>query len=153
MNKRIQFVVAFLFISFLLAGCKKDDASKYDYEFQGENTSWSASYMEEEGVALVEQEGEKDDDRWFNHTFKLEYKGDLSDLKNVKHMEIRYSTERGGGSQVADYDEDDAPTSKTFTLMGGSNSESYFDKDDVIRVEVNRDGNIENFELTLVSGK
>ena len=161
MKRIIQFLLVIIFSSLLFIGCKKDDVAKYFYEFEGENDSWSASYVEKEEDAFTEQE--KDtfteqehklaDATYFAHTFTLQYKGDLSDLKNVKHMEIHFSTGKSSGSQVADYDEDGGPTSKTFTLMGGTNSSSSFDQDDVIQVEVHRDGSIESFELTLVNGK
>lgn len=151
MKSRNRFLIGLILISFVLAGCSKKDVVKHYYAFQGENESWSATYVEDGEVVFTEQDGTLGTDSWSNHAFEIEYKGDLSDLENVKHMEISYKSGRGGGNLFTDYSEDESPTSKIFSINGGTNSCRTFDKDHVIQVEVNLDGRVESFELALVN--
>lgn len=145
--------VGLVLIILVLAGCSKKDVVKHHYTFQGENKSWKATYVEEGEAVFTEHKGTLDADSWSNYNLEMEYRGQLSDLENVKHIEISYTTGLSSGNMVADYDKGECPKSKTFSLKGGSNSCRSYDKDDVIQAEVNLDGKTESFELKLVNDK
>jgi hypothetical protein len=148
LKRLIVMVVILLLLSF--AGCgKKEDGNKYNI-FIGENELWSAKYELTGSENYTEKEnGNLSDDSWTDRKLTVEYKGELSDLSKVNSLEISYTSKLGGGKLTGNY-EGEGPSTKIFTLESGGNVYYEPDKDDVIQVEINIDGEIQNLELKLV---
>ena len=148
-----RMLISCLFLLLLVfAGCGKKDNGDRHNTFAGENEFWSVTYELSGNISHTKKEnGNLQIDGWTDTKFTAEYKGDLSDLSDVKHIEIGYKGKFDKGRIVNDYSDGDGATSKIFELSG-SNSSVYRvpGKEDTIQVEVNVDGEIQNFELKLM---
>lgn len=149
MKKRILSLI--LIIAVMLSGCSsKDDKEviKHNYEFSGESEHWSANLKyDAKEIYDKKEDGAKTYSNEYNETLVVTYKGELSELSKLKHLEIEYEGKTGGGKHVADYDEGEGPISLSFTLSGGGKGGALKQEDDIIKVTVNMDGVIESFEI------
>ncbi len=149
MLKRIVIMVVILLL-LPFNGCgKKEDGNKH-HIFLGENELWSAKYELSGSVIDTKREnGNLYNDSWTDRKLTVEYKGELSDLSKVEFLEISYTSKLGGGKLTGNY-EGEGPPTKIFTLESGGNGYDEPDKDAVIQVVINVDGEINNLELKLM---
>ncbi len=152
MKRRVTLLIIII-LAVILTGCTKDDVVKQYYTFQGENDSWIGTYIEDGETVFTEEEGTLKSESWSDYYFEIEYKGELSDLEDVKHMEISYTIGQRSGNRVTDYGDNDSISTKTFSMKSGGSSSYSYAKDEVVQVVVNLDGMEENFVLSLKGGE
>lgn len=136
-----------LLILLAVIGCSKKDVDKHNYIFKGENEFWSAEYVVNGTVTFTNKDGTLHAESESNEIFTVTYKKELSDLDSIKSLEISYESTTGGGKLTSEFNKDNPPIKKTFTMKSGSKGGAIEDKDDVIKVKINIDGNIQTFEL------
>lgn len=151
MKRLVTFLIMLILV--ILTGCSKEDVVKQHYTFQGENGSWIGTYIEDGETVFTEEEGTLKAESWSDYNFEIEYKGELSDLKDINYMEISYTIGQRSGNLVTDYGDNESPSTKTFSIKSGGSSSYSYDNDEVVHVVVNLDGKEENFELTLNGGE
>lgn len=146
MKKGIQIVSFFLLIIFILAGCNKKDVTRYSYTYQGETELWKAAYKVDTTVTFTEKDGKLDGETDGKGMLVIEYKGELADLLYVRHSELSYEYTHGKEILTKNYGDGESITSKVFTLNSSRSGVPL--KDDIIKVSINMDGNIQTLELT-----
>lgn len=144
MKKRGTLICTLMLIIIFLAGCSKKDVTNYNYLFQGENKHWKAVYKTDGTVICIEKKGTLDVKSNAKNRLTVTYKGKLKDLNTVKHFELSYKINSGGGRLVGNYPEGKGIRSKTFTF----DSESILlNKDQIFKVTVILDGKKETIKL------
>lgn len=132
-----------------IGGCSSSDKKviKHDYLFKGENENWQAEYhldatevfYREDGILKYDNEAEK--------KLTISYKKDIAELASVKEVEISYKTRTGGGYLSEEYSGDDFLEKGTFVLKSRGKGGALEKQDDIIKVEINLDGEVETIEL------
>jgi hypothetical protein len=120
----------------------------YSIAFKGENEDWTAEYKVDAIVTSTDEIGVNL--YTADKSLVVTYKNKLTDLSKVKKWEISYEYLGGGVTQSGSRaDKDDPINSNTFVINCDGSSESYGieKKDDVIKVGINIDGNIQKLEL------
>ncbi len=144
--KKIYIIMIVLLI-LTAAGCTKKDVTKYNYTYKGENDSWSAVYQTAGTVTFTEKKGKLDKERESNEELLLTYKGELTDLSSVRHMEILYETSTGKEKRVTDYETGESIQSKTFSLKSSGKGSAIPIENDIIKVTITLDDDVQSFEL------
>jgi len=135
----------------LLIGCAYKEVENYNYLYKGENSSWTAEYSVNGTGTWTKIEGRLHYDNDVKKVFTLTYKGDLSELSKVKHLEIAYETTAGSGKLTEDYDSEHPIDQKTFTFQSGGKGSAVGRKDQIIKVTITLDNNIQTIELKNVN--
>lgn len=145
--KRRLFVLVLL-VMVALSGCDNKDVIKHNYYFYGENDDWLAGLeYDAKEVFTKKKDGALEYDCEDKEKFVATYKGDLSDLANINHIEIGYESKTGGSKFTSDYEEGDGPKGLSFTLSGGGKGGALLQKDEIITVTINLDGDIQTLEI------
>ncbi|NOU82407.1 hypothetical protein GC101_26415 [Paenibacillus sp. LMG 31459] len=127
----------------LLTSCNTE-TTHFNYTFKGESETWSAVYEQTASQKLIiKNDRVKDSETSKRYTFDLHYKGEQSDLGEIKQFKYEYkASSGGGGSQTME-----GPIPVALMKMSGAGSGSFAKEDSVIKVKVEWDGNSEEFEL------
>ena len=144
MKKLIIFIIILI-----LAGttsCSSKDIVKHNYTFKGENESWIAEYTINTTQAFIENDDISNFDSECKKEFSITYKNNISELSSIKNIIISYKSSISKGEIVQDYNDGTQPE-KTYKIQSSSTGGAVENKDDIIDVTVNLDGNIEVFEL------
>jgi len=126
----------------LLTGCNTTTI-KHNYTFTGEGEVWSAEYVqkaEERFITKKDKPAEYETDKTFK--FQLIFKGENSDLAQIKQLKYSYKGAGGSGSLTTE-----GPVQLPLLTSGGMGSGNFVREDDIIQVEVEWDGQKEQFEL------
>lgn len=143
-------VIMLSLVMILIAGCSKkevNDSYENNYTFQGENDRWEAKFISEGTVTFTEKNSNTDVKTKENELLTVTYKGELSDLSKVKHLEIEYESDLGKGKLEKNYGEGESISTKTFTLTSSVSGGPIMDENEVIKVTINLDGKEETLEL------
>ncbi|MGL5694009.1 MAG: hypothetical protein ACRCXA_08020 [Peptostreptococcaceae bacterium] len=143
MKKLVNILI--IFILLMTTGCLNKDVVRHEYTFKGESESWRAEFK------LSAKEIFKDNNKvkytsTCDKLLTVTYKNDLSELDQVKRIEISYETGTSGGSTKEDYDNEVRPH-KVYYHSSSSTNGSIEKKDEIIKVTINVDGNIETMEI------
>ncbi|KGE16556.1 hypothetical protein [Paenibacillus wynnii] len=133
----------FVAMIFLLTACNTETI-KHHYTFEGEASQWSASYVQDVTEKYISKKGKptKHETRE-SSVFQLIYKGEQSDLGNIKLLKYSYKGTAGGASRSQE-----GPVYLKDLKFVNAGSEGSFEREDsVIRVEVEWDGQKEQFDL------
>jgi hypothetical protein len=139
-------VILIAIMLFIIVGCSNQKVTKHNYTYEGENEFWTAEYKVTGTETVTEKDNKISCESKSNNLFIVTYKKDVSELSSVKHLEISYKSSVGGGKSTADFD-DDSPKRKTYTMSSGSTNGSIENKDEVIEVTIDIDGELQTFEL------
>ncbi|AZV58499.1 hypothetical protein [Clostridium sp. AWRP] len=137
--------VAIILITILLPvfiGCSNKDVIKHNYTYKGENEFWTAQYKVNSTGTFTKKNDKLHYEGNSNGTLTVTYKKNISKLSSVKHLEISYKSSAGSGSIGQN-----SPKKKTYTMTSSSTDGVIEDKDEVIKVTINLDGNIQTIEL------
>ncbi|WP_333886885.1 hypothetical protein [Clostridium sp.] len=135
-------VILITMILFMAVGCSNKDIIKRHYIYKGENDVWIAKYSVDVTGTWDKKDNKLHYEGNSNDTLTVTYKKNVSQLSSAKHLKISYKSSVGSGSI-----EQDSPKEKTYTMTSGSTTGIIEDKDEVIKVNVNLDGNIQTIEL------
>lgn len=148
MKKILIHILSLMMI--LVVGCSKKEVNE-NYEnnvtFRGENDRWEAEFIYKETVTLNDKDDNTDVTTKDNELLTVTYKGELTDLSNVKHLETSYESDIDSGRLVKDYDEGESISTKTFTIPSSGSGSPIIDENAVIKVTINLDGEEETIEL------
>ena len=146
--KKICLFFGFTILFVLMAiGCSKKEITNYKYTYAGENEQWDAKYHVNESVEFTNTDNGLDVETEAKNELVITYKGELTDLSSVKHMEISYDSGIEGGKRVENYNDGVSITSKIFTLSSGGKNGALHTGDEIITVTITIDGDIQTFEL------
>lgn len=134
-------------MSLLISGCSNREVNEYHYTYRGENDLWSAECKVDATVEFFKVDNVLNAKSYKEHILTVTYKNDVSDLSKVKKMIISYNTSTGGSSLTQEFD-DKPPTKNTYTLKSRSTTTSIENKGEIIKVDINIDGQIQTLELT-----
>ena len=142
-------------VMFIVTGCSSEkeegvvkEVIEHDYTYKGENEFWVAEYKVDGTWTFIEKDNFTDFSSESSRRFKITYKKDLSDLTSVKHLVISYSVSGGGGGDMEL--EGDSITETTFTSESRGRGGAIPNKDAVVTVTIDADGEIQTFELKSV---
>ncbi|MFC3748637.1 hypothetical protein [Paenibacillus sp. GCM10012306] len=126
----------------LLASCNSE-THKYNYTFKGEGKQWAAEYVQKASTTLTERKNERPQYSSSNERiFQLKYKGKQTDLGDIKELKYSYKGTTGEGSSTIE-----GPVHFADLKSGSVSNGSIEQEDAVIQVEVEWDGQKEQFEL------
>ena len=126
--------------------CSPKDIVKHNYTFKGENESWTAEYNINGTQTFIEKDDITDFESECKKEFSITYKNDISELSSIKNIIISYKSSLSKGEIIEDYNDGTQPE-KTYKIQSSSTGGTIENKDDIIEVTVNLDGNIDVFEL------
>lgn len=169
--KKAIIIVLFMAISISVSGCSIEPTVKKKYIYKGESENWTGIYELYYIVDFPEEDGKVYAHQMENGSLYVSFKGDLSDLPDVKHFEISYKrSPRSGGIHTENSDDYVSLDRKEFRLNSGAGSKyevgehplpiermynlyktyaSYEEYIEEIDVVVDLDGKIEIMELQL----
>ncbi len=145
MKKAVAVFACFMLI--LLTGCFNREVENYNYLYKGENASWTAEYAVNGTGIWTKTNGKLHYDNDIEKVFTITYKGNISELANVRHLEIAYETTAGGGRQTEDYDSSNPISEKTFKFRSRSQGVAVGRKDQTIKVTITLDNDVQSLEL------
>lgn len=140
------FGIIMLILLILIVGTKKD-VTKYNYTYKGENELWSVEYKVNCTVKSTYKDGELDIESASTNVLIVTYRGELSDLSSVRHMEIAYESGTHSGKKVSDYEVGDSISSNIFTMKSGGRNNAIPIENDIVRVTINIDGDTKTLVL------
>lgn len=143
MRRTVVFLVLIMMVC--LSGCAKK-VVLHNYTFIGENDYWKADYRVNGSGTFTEKNGRTEYNSNSEKQLTVTYKKDLSDLSSLKQLQISFQSSASGGTLTRSFD--DGPTSqKTFTLKSSSMGGAIESKDEIIKVNIDQDGEIQTIEL------
>jgi len=142
-------IILIVLILFIITGCSNKEVIKHNYTYKGENEVWTAEYK----VNGTGTFNKKDDKTYYqsnsSSTLTISYKKDLTELSQVKHMEISYESSAGASKLNLDF-VDNPPNEKTYMLKSSSIGGAIESKDEIIYVKISVDGNTQAIQLKSV---
>lgn len=144
LRKKLLILIALMV--FVVAGCSDKNVIKYNYNYKGENTLWTAEYNVKGTSTLIEQTGNPYYETDSKVTLVVTYKKGLSDLSSVKHLEISYESSAGSGKSTLKFD-NYSPNKKTYRIESGGTGRALENKDEIIKVTINIDGKPQTIKL------
>jgi len=142
-------IILIVLMLFIVVGCSNKEVIKHNYTYKGENELWTAEYKVN-GTGTFTK---KDDKKYYqsnsSSTLTISYKKDLSELSQVKHMEISYESSAGASKLNLNFD-DNPPNEKKYILKSSSVGGAIENKDEIINVKISLDGNTQAIELKSV---
>lgn len=144
MKKLISFIIILVILG--TTGCSKKNVINHNYAFKGENELWIAEYNINGTQEFIEKDGSTNFKSECQKEFSITYKNDISELSSIKNIVISYTSSTSKGEIVEDY-KDGTQAEKTYEIQSSATGGAIENKDDIIEVTVNIDGNIETFEL------
>ena len=147
MKRLILFTFIFAIIG--LSGCSNKNIKKYNYYFEGETEEWKASmpyyakeefYTDKYGTYAREEKVDSD--------LTVTYIGDKEELSNIKRVEISCEIGFGKDVRTSYFEDGDVPEELSFTLYDVAGDYPLLNKEDVIQVIINLDGEIQTIELS-----
>lgn len=139
-------VILISIMLFMIVGCSNQEVIKHNYTYKGENEFWIAEYKVNGTGTFTKKDNKTSYESKCSEVFTVTYKKDLSELSSLKHIEISYKSSARGGKITEDYDDGSSPQ-KTYTMNSGGTGGAIENKDEVIEVTINLDGNIQTIEL------
>ena len=130
----------------IITGCSNKEVLKHNYIYKGENEFWTAEYIVDGTGTFTKNNGKTEYENHCDKIFTITYKKDISKLASVKHLEISYKSGVSGGNITEDYT-DGLKAEKTYNMKSSSSGGAIENKDDVIEVSINIDGDIQTLEL------
>lgn len=144
MRKGISIFI--IMILLIITGCSNKEVIKHNYCYKGENEFWTAEYKVNGTGTFTENNDKTEYDSSCEKVFTITYNKDISQLASVKHLEISYKSRTANGKITEDYSNGLKPE-KTYTLKSNSSGVAIENKDEVIDVTINIDGEIQTIEL------
>lgn len=135
-------VILVTIMLFTIVGCSNRKIIRYDYTYRGENEFWSAEYKINGTSTFTEKDNKTSYEENGSRILTVTYKGDISELSSVKHLEISYKNRRLG----YDFDDNESLNQKTFTLKSNYLG-TVEGKDEILKVYINLDGKTQTIEL------
>lgn len=139
MKKYLICIIILLLI--VLTGCDSNNIKHHNYYFYGENDDWFSAIEYDDREIFTKH---RNDDLEYENEYQLKlsviYKGELSDLANIKRFEFGYETWHRSSKQGINYDEGESPTQLSYSLNSVGNNDTLIKKDDEIPVTISIDG-------------
>lgn len=135
-------VILIVIMLFSIVGCSNKKIYTYDYNYRGENEFWAGEYKVSGNAIFTEKDNKTSYEGNGSEIFTVTYKGDISELASVRHLEI-YSEDT---KLVYDLDSDESLRQKTFILKSRS-TDGVEPKKETVEVNINIDGKIQTIEL------
>lgn len=138
-------------ILFILVGCSKDEITKHDYTYKGENDLWTAEYNVKGQSGFIKKGDRQIHTSDSNSKLTVTYKKDLADLPLVKNFNISYKSSVHDMTNTTKFDKNTALDKKTFIIEDTSKDSPIEKKDETIKVTIDIDGNTQTLDLKSVN--
>lgn len=125
----------------LLTSCNTE-TTYFNYTFKGEGETWSGVYKQEANQKLITRGDKVTSESTKRYTFDLKYKGEQTDLGEIKQFKYGYKGMSGSSIRT-----EEGPVRWDMLHMGGNGSGAFEYEHSVIKVTVEWDGKTEEFEL------
>ena len=136
-----------------ITGCSNKQVGNINYTFKGENESWAAEYQVKGTLTSSKLFGQINVDSDLAKTLIVTYKKDISQLSSVKYLEISYEVEDDreenalkGKTLIENYN-NDSHAQKTYTLNSHTTGSRIEVGNDIIKVTINIDNQIQTIKL------
>ncbi|WP_342477739.1 hypothetical protein NYE24_00165 [Paenibacillus sp. FSL H7-0350] len=141
MKKILRALLLPAILLLLLTSCNTE-TTYFNYTFKGEGDTWSGVYKQEASQKLITKKNKVTSESSKRYNLVLRYKGDQSDLEEIKQMKYTFKAKHSSGSQIIE-----GPVAVAMLKMSASGNGSVEKEDSVIKVTVEWDGKSEEFEL------
>lgn len=145
MSKRLRTLLLAGTMLALLTACNTTTI-KHNYTFTGEGELWSAEYIQKATEKFVDK---KDQPRNYetshNSTLELKYKGEQTDLNKIKSF--KYCFKRSSGETKLTLNDIQGIRKEDLKYVRAGSGTSFEQEDSIIKVEVEWDGQKEQFDL------
>lgn len=144
MKKVMLFFITLVLLTMI--GCSDTDIIRHHYVFQGENEDWTVEYEVKAKEFFVKKDGVIQYDSKASQAFSATYKKDpLSLISSGKNIEISYKSSVGAGKSTEELNSSNPK--KTFSMKSETRGGAIENKDEVIEVIIDIDGNLQKIEL------
>lgn len=130
------------------ASCSYYDVNEktvYNYVFSGENDLWGAEYTAIGESTYKQKDYEVKSNGTFEYVLTVSYKGDMTDLYNVRSFRIEYESLFQAGRYSLEFPED-GKMKKTYTIKS-QGDRIDLNEDEIIKVTIFIDGETQELEL------
>lgn len=141
MRKMLHALLLPVILLLLLTSCNTE-TTHYNYTFKGEGEIWSGVYKQEASRKLITRGNKVTSESSKRYTFDLIYKGEQSDLGEIKQFKYGYKGTSGSSTRT-----EEGPVRWSMLHMEGYGNGAFEYEDSVIKVTVEWDGKTEEFEL------
>lgn len=141
MRKMLRVLLPALVVLLLLTSCNTE-TTYFNYTFKGEGETWSGVYKQEANQKLITRGDKVSSESSKRYTFDLKYKGEQSDLGEIKQFKYGYKGTSGSSTRT-----EEGPVRWSMLHMDGYGNGAFEYEDSVIKVTVEWDGQKEEFEL------
>lgn len=145
---KLRVVLAGGIIALLLVSCNSE-TYRDNYTFTGEGQQWAAEYVQKATSKFTTNKNDRPDYKTESqYNFRLKYKGKQNDLGDIRLLKYSYKGNAGEGSRSTE----GKVRFEDLKLSGYRYGAAFEKEDSVIKVQVEWDGQTEEFELK-VPGK
>ncbi|MEK4007537.1 hypothetical protein [Paenibacillus sp. FSL H3-0333] len=141
MKKIVRALLLPAILLLLLTSCNTE-TTHFNYTFKGEGDTWSGVYKQEASQKLITKKDKVTSESSKQYTFDLKYKGEQSDLGEIKQFKYGYKGTSGSSTRT-----EEGPVRWDMLHMSGYGNGAFENEDSVIKVTVEWDGKSEEFEL------
>ncbi|OMF99312.1 hypothetical protein [Paenibacillus sp. FSL R7-0337] len=141
MKKILRALLLPAILLLLLTSCNTE-TTYFNYTFKGEGDTWTGVYKQEASQKLITKKNKVSSESSKRYNLVLRYKGDQSDLEEIKQMKYTFKAKHSSGSQTIE-----GPVAVAMLKMSASGNGSVEKEDSAIKVTVEWDGKSEEFEL------
>ncbi len=138
-------LVLFGVAAFWITNDGSREVIEHDYTFTGEDKNWKATFHIKGQEVFYVKDNVVQYESNYDTTFKLIYKGDLSDLSELNELQYGYVTPLSHFKATKHFD---TPSKRKVFVENGSGSGNIIRPEERIFVTVQWDAQIEKFTLT-----
>ena len=139
-------IILVVIILLIVTVFSNKEVIKHNYTFKGENELWTAEYKVNGTGTFTKKDNKTYYQCNSSSTLTILYKKDLSELSQVKHMEISYESSTGASKLDYNFD-DNPPNEKKYILKSSSIGGAIENQDEIINVKISLDNNTQAIEL------
>ncbi|MFD2043902.1 hypothetical protein ACFSTA_05030 [Ornithinibacillus salinisoli] len=137
--------IAFVLITSIVMGDKNKEIKVHDYTYVGESKHWRGEYYLRGEEIFYEEDGVFRAGSWHNDQHRIIYRGKVSELKSLEHLEVTFRTSTRKSKTSRTFSK--PPKDIFFELGSGGGNGNFVNLKDPIEVEVIWDGQLETFML------
>jgi len=137
------FLITILIVS--AVGCSNVEITRHGYTYRGENEQWSAEYKVDGFVKITKSDNKNKYETYEENLLTVTFKNDISELSNIKNMEISYTDGSGGGNLKQELNQHNLKN--IYTMRTSGRGASIMDGDEIIEVTITLDGESQKFYL------
>lgn len=144
----VGLILFMIFMVFLTKEVSKTIVVEKQFFYSGENERWSAECKIDAEIETSKRAGMSAGNIEQDLILTVTYKNDISELADVKHMKISYTSMMGGAGLDLDF-QDKVPDQKQYVLTSKVSTFGLEYGDEPIELTIDMDGKVEVIQLDI----